>query len=324
MAKILIGNKKIDTNIFLAPLAGCSDLAFRLIAREHGAGFAFYEMLDVNALIYGSGKNIEILKSHPADTPIAAQLLGSGTDRTVEAAHKLLEIVKPVFIDINAACPAKKVLKKKAGAYFLDQPKDLYQIISSLNEVIDLPITVKLRAGFNERNLPKLVEIAKNCQQSGAAALFVHGRTMKQAYKGQVDYEAIKAVKDNVSIPVFGSGNVFSPQKAQEMFVQTGCDGVLVARGAFGNPWIFKEIEKYLDSGTVVEKVPFEERRKVLKKHLAYVQEYKQKRPRGNIGFMRKIAMWYIRNAEIRRSITQVKSYEEMIALVDSLKINAS
>lgn len=322
MVSIKIGNKKIETNVFLSPLAGCADLAFRLIAREFGAGFGFFEMLDANALIYGASKNIEILKSHPDDQPIAAQLLGSGTDKMVEAARKLLEIVQPTFIDINAACPAKKVLKKKAGAYLLSRPEDLYRIISSLTQAISLPITVKLRTGFDERNVARVVEIAKKCQQSGAAALFVHGRTQKQAYTGEIDYEAIKAIKYNVTIPVFGSGNVFSPKKAKEMVDRTGCDGVLVARGSFGDPWIFKNIEQYLATGTVADQVSLELKIAVLKKHLAYVQKYKQRRPRGNIGFMRKIAMWYLKKDEVRRRVTEVKSYEELLELIDSVMGN--
>ncbi|MBU0671493.1 MAG: tRNA-dihydrouridine synthase family protein, partial [Candidatus Margulisbacteria bacterium] len=248
---IKIGSAKIDTNVFLAPLAGCADLSYRLICREYGAGMAFYEMADVNSIIRAQGKNKDLFMLHPDDQPIAAQLLGADPDMMLEAAKRLLQDIKPAFLDINAACPVKKVLKKKAGAYLMSEPKGLYAIVEKLASNLDLPVTVKMRAGYLKVDLKKLSAMSKDLQKAGAAALFVHGRTQKQLYHGKVDYAAIKAVKDAVSIPVFGSGDVLSPELAKKMFDETGCDGVLVARGSMGKPWIFEQINEYLKTGTL-------------------------------------------------------------------------
>ncbi|MFH1347752.1 MAG: tRNA dihydrouridine synthase DusB [Candidatus Margulisiibacteriota bacterium] len=321
---IKIGSREIDTNIFLAPLAGCADLSFRLISREHGAKFCFYEMVDSNSLVHGQGTNKDILMTHPDDQPIAAQILGSDPEVTLAAAKILLSRINPVFLDVNAACPAKKVQRKKAGAYLVREPKALYAIVAKLAANLDLPITVKLRVGFNTTNLNLLAAIAKNCEASGAAALFVHGRTRKQLYSGQVDYQAINAVKRSVSIPVFGSGDVLSPELAKKMLEETGCDGVLVARGAMGNPWIFRHIEKYFKTGQNHTEIPFSKKKKVLLKHLAYMEKYRQSRPTNKLGMMKKIAILYLKYlpeaARIRSRIASVKDYAELVK--DIKKIN--
>jgi len=309
---IKIGSQKIDTNIFLAPLAGCADLSFRLVARELGARFCFYEMVDSNALLYQKEPRRDILKTHPKDHPIAAQLLGSEPERMLEAAKRLLSLVTPEFLDINAACPAKKVLKKRCGAYFLKEPSNLYKIIEKLSANLTLPITVKLRIGYNLFDPDHIISIAKNCQKSGAAALFVHGRTMKQRYSGKVNYEAIKAVKDNTTIPVFGSGDILSQELAQKMFDQTGCDGILVARGAMGNPWFFCN-----------KKPSIKERLDTLNRHLSYLEKYKETRATAKLGLMKKAVMWYLKefaNAhEFRNRINGCKSIEEIRACVSKI-----
>lgn len=322
---IQIGEQEIDTNIFLAPLAGCADLSFRLISREHGAKFCFYEMVDSNSLVHGQGKNKDILMTHPDDQPIAAQILGSDPDITLEAAKILLARINPVFLDVNAACPAKKVQRKKAGAYLVHDPEALYAIVEKLATNLDLPITVKMRVGYNKTNLNELAVIAKNCETSGAAALFVHGRTRKQLYRGQVDYQAIKAVKRSVSIPVFGSGDVLSPELAKKMIEETGCDGVLVARGAMGSPWIFNLIEKYLKTGQNHTEIPFSKKRKVLLKHLAYMEKYRQCRPTNKLGLMKKIAILYLKYlrdvSRVRSSVTQVKDYKELVGVIKKINV---
>src|SRR3989338_268408 len=313
---IKIGSQKIDTNIFLSPLAGCADLAFRLIAREYGAKFCFFEMADANALTHGPGKNKEILMIHPDDTPIAAQLLGGDPQIMLEAAQILLGQIKPAFLDINAACPAKKVLKKRAGAYLVDEPDLLAAIIGKLTSSLPLPITVKLRSGFKQNDHGHIISVARKCEESGAAAIFIHGRTQRQLYAGEVDYEAIRLVKENVSIPIFGSGNILSVQLAKKTFDETGCDGILVARGAIGHPWIFREIEEYLKTGKIPEPIDLPRRIKVLERHLSYIEKIRQSRPSNKIGLMRRIALEYLKglpnSTAIRRLIAPAKSYEQL------------
>ena len=255
-----IGSKKIETNILLAPLSGCTDLAFRLIAREHGAGFCFFEMVNCNSLNYNTKSVADILSIHPKDKPIAAQLVGADPDKMVEAAKRITGHADIDFIDINAACPVPKITKKKAGAYLLREPKILCKIIEKMAVALEIPVTVKIRIGYEAADIKTIVSIAKNCEKAGAAALFVHGRTRAMGYSGEVNYEAIKKIKQSVNIPVFGSGNVFDAPLAKKMLDLTGCDGVMAARGALGNPWIFKDIEHYLKTGEVKPLPDLEER----------------------------------------------------------------
>jgi len=313
----------IDTKVILAPLSGVSDLSFRLICREQGAKLCFFEMADANMLTHAASKNRDIFKTTPEDQPIAAQILGSDPDVTLAAAEKLLELTKPQFLDINAACPAKKVVKKKAGAHLIREPKVLEAIIKKLTDNLSLPITVKLRIGYNTYNAAEIKEVAKMCQGGGAAMLFVHGRTWKHAYCGDVTYEGIRAIKEAVKIPVYGSGSVFSPELAKKMLDETGCDGVMVARGAMGNPWIFKSIEEYLKSGQLLPEPTPKERMKMCKRHLSYMEEYKESRQTNKIGWMRRIAIYYIKNlpgaAAMRHEVTSAKSYEELMGVVDKI-----
>jgi tRNA-dihydrouridine synthase B len=320
---IKIGSASIETNIFLAPLAGVADLSFRLIAREHGAEFAFFEMTDTNCLVRGQGKNKDLMMVHPDDRPIAAQLLGNNPADVLKAAQMLIPTTDPVFVDLNAACPVNKVQRKKSGAYLISEPEKLYAIIDKLAHGIDRPVTVKLRVGYNDVDLEGIAKLAKRCEESGAAALFVHGRTRKQLYHGDVNYAAIKAMKEAVKIPLFGSGNVLSPQLAKKMFDETGCDGILVARGALGHPWIFRQIKAYLKDGTILPDPDWEEKKRILLKHLSYIQKYRLSRLTNKLGLMRKICHFYIkahRNvAQVRKLITNTKSYLEFVEIVSKL-----
>lgn len=315
----------MDTNVLLAPMAGCTDLSLRLIARENGARFAFFEMVDSNSIIYGNTKKtISILKSIEKDNPIAAQVLGEDPAGMLKAAKRILELTKPVFMDINAACPVKKAVRKKAGAYLVKHPEKLYEIVRTLASALPVPVTVKLRSGYAQRDTEAIAAIAKNCESSGAAAIFIHGRTREQGYAGEIDYESIRIVKDSVKIPVIGSGNIFTPQSAGQMIDCTACDGVLVARGGLGNPWLAHDIEEFLHTGRLQKPVESEIRIDTLKRHLKYIALYRDGGPSGKVGFMRKTALWYIkhftRSARLREKISLVKSYEKMLELLDNLK----
>ena len=319
-----IGSYEIPSNILLAPMAGCTDLPFRLITREEGAKFCFFEMVDCNSITYGAKRKVRsILKTAEEDNPIAAQLLGRDPSKMLAGAQEILAVTKPAFLDINAACPARKVVKKKCGAYLLKDESELCAILKKLSSNLPIPVTVKLRTGYDEADPSKISRLAKKCRDSGASAIFVHGRTQAKGYSGSIDYASIRAIKESVDIPVFGSGNIFSPELAGKMLDETGCDGILVARGALGNPWIFKEIAEYIATGQICPAAGIEVKKAALKKHLAYIEELKDSGPRGKAGYMRKVVFWYLKGfplaAKVRAEVSLVNSYEKMIKLIANI-----
>lgn len=318
---IPIGSYNLPTRILLAPLSGCSDLAFRLIARECGAKFCFFEMVDTHSLVAPNPHKFDLLATIPQDAPIAAQLEGAEPEIMRDAAQILLNHVSVAFLDINSACPVKKVIKKGAGAALLKTPQILARMIKTLVTSVSVPVTVKIRIGFNHTDLAEIIAFAQRCQDSGASALFVHGRTRAQGYSGEVDYATIRAIKHAVQIPVFGSGNVFTPHLAHHMLTSTDCDGVLVARGAFGNPWIFGEIETTLCQETLPNPPPLAVKKQVALRHLAYLEQYKTCQPRGKVGVMRKVTLWYLKGfpgaSHLRGQVNSLGSYA---ALVDFLE----
>ena len=323
---IRIGNKEINTNIFLAPLSACSDLPFRLIAREHGAKFCFFEMSDSNSLKYGSRRSDRILRTVPEDQPIAAQLLGTDPEVMLAAAEKILKRAPITFLDVNAACPARKIYKKGSGACLLINPDPLYRILERLTRALPVPVTVKMRVGINQVDIARAVPFAKGCVDSGAAALFVHGRSRSQENYGPVSYEAIRAVKEAVGVPVFGSGNILNPLLAKKMFDETGCDGILVAKGSFGNPYIFRDIETYLETGAWTPTTELRRKLGVLKKHLVMVRELDGSRSDWRVGELAKICLWYLKGfaeaSRMRASIYSSKTHQELIDQIDRLAEN--
>ncbi|MCD6312044.1 MAG: tRNA dihydrouridine synthase DusB [Elusimicrobia bacterium] len=334
---VKIGDKVFNTKVFLAPLAGCSDLPFRLICREHGAQMAFFEMISSDALVREREKTLNMLKSTEADLPVAGQLLGSDPALMIDAALKMKERAKVEFIDINAACPVRKVVTNGQGAALFKTPEKLFAIIKILAKESGLPVTVKLRTGYEETDLKALVNVVRGCEDAGVSAIFLHGRTRAQLYSGGVDYGAIKKAKESVGIPVFGSGNILSGPLAKKMLSDTGCDGVIVARGAMGNPWIFKEINSFLKSGLCSPPPDKKRRIETLKRHISYIRKYSDISARsetlrqgGNgisapsvIGRMRKAALWYLKGfalaAAARGKVTGAQSYEDLLKVLDKL-----
>lgn len=315
---IKIGSYKLPGKVIMAPLSGCTDLAFRLMARRYGAKLCFLEMADANSLVHQDLNNTEFFKTNSEDQPLAAQLVGGEPAAMVSALQRLLTLVKPVFIDINAACPVRKMIAKKAGSYLLHEPERLYRIVEALVEASPLPVTVKLRTGFDQRDRRHLLSIVRNLEKRGVAAIFIHGRTRGQGYSGEVDYAAIKAAKEAVAIPVFGSGNIFSPELAKKMLDLTGCDGITVARGALGHPWIFRRIERYLKDGKLLPEPSSRDKMAALKEHLALLVEHRRTSQQG---FLRKVAIWHLKGipdaAEWRNRFGRAKSYQEMLGLID-------
>ena len=314
----------VRTNILLAPMAGVTDLPFRMVCREFGAGCCFFEMVDVHSLVYGHPRSMRILKTVNKDRPIAVQLLGSDPGRVLEAAQKVIDLLDVAIIDLNAACPAKKVVKKRAGAYLLKDRNSLSKIIKKLSSNLKVPVTVKLRTNYGPRDTDECVKTARSCEDRGAHAVFLHGRTVSQGYAGRVDYECIKRVKASLKVPVIGSGNIFDPQSARQMFLETGCDGILVARGALGRPWIFEEIEGFLKDGRLPRSKTLRFKKRVLKRHLSYIDRFKEMAPRDKLGFMVKVAMWYLKGlpsaSRLRNRLCSVRSAEELQRVIERLE----
>ncbi len=317
----------MNKKIYLAPMAGVTDLAFRLMSRRFGAPQCFYEMFDSKAMVNEHPKNRRLMKTHKKDTPIAAQMLGADPSIMLDAVERLLGLINISFLDINSACPAGKIIRKGAGAALLNDTARLGKIINRLASKLTVPVTVKLRTGFDKRDIKRCVEMAKVCQANGASTLFIHGRTVAQGYSGDIDYESIRAVKEAIEIPVFGSGNIFNPFMAKKMLDETGCDGILVARGALGNPWIFKDIEGFLKDGRAVKDRSLSVKKRALKRHLAYIVKYKDMRDGNKIGFMGKVTMWYLKGLyhakRARERISGVRTYKELIYLIDRVQDRA-
>lgn len=309
--------------IYLAPMSGVTDLPLRLISRRFGAELCFLEMVHSNSILHGNPKGRRVLKTVKKDNPLAGQLLGADPALMLEAAQKLIDLIDIKFLDINSACPVKKVVRKGEGAALLKTPARLGRIINKVCSRIKIPITVKLRTGYERRDVAACVKTAKLCEDKGASTIFIHGRTRSQGYSGEVDYEAIRAVKRAVKIPVFGSGNIFNPLMAKKMIDETGCDGILVARGALGNPWIFRDIKQYLKSGKLPAERSLAAKIKILKEHLGYINKYNDMGGTHRSGLIGKVAMWYLKgfpNASMARArVFKMKSYGELIDYLDSL-----
>ena len=314
--------------IYLAPMSGITDLPLRLISRRFGAAQCFFEMLHSNSIIYGHPKNRRILRTLKEDSPIAAQLLGADPGLMLDAAQKLITLVDISFLDINSACPVKKVVKKGEGAALLRNHAKLGRIIKKLSSGLEVPVTVKLRTGFDKRDVRECVRTARLCEDKGASIVFIHGRTRLQGYSGDVDYESIRAVKNALKIPVFGSGNIFNPVMAEKMFTETGCDGILVARGALGNPWIFRDIRQYLKNGKLPATRRLPVKIKALKEHLGYINKYNDMKGTHKSGLIGKVAMWYLKGfpnaSRVREKVFKMKSYDELINLIDNVVTESS
>lgn len=313
-----IGNLTIEHPYVLAPMAGVTDLPFRLLCKEQGAGLLCMEMVSAKALQYENRNTQELLKIHPKEYPVSLQLFGSDPEVISEQAKRIEDLPFQI-LDINMGCPVPKVVKNGEGSALMKQPKLVYEIVSKTVKAIEKPVTVKIRKGFDDSSI-NAVEIAKIIEEAGAAAVAVHGRTREQYYSGTADWDIIAQVKAAVHIPVIGNGDVTSPQKAAAMMEQTGCDGVMIGRGAQGNPWIFRELKYYDETGKILPRPTNAEIRDMMLKHAELQIKYKGEYQ--GIRQMRSHVAWYTKgmagSAKLRDAINQVESYDELKALVEA------
>ncbi|MCH5260012.1 MAG: tRNA dihydrouridine synthase DusB [Lachnospiraceae bacterium] len=315
--KLKIGSVTLDNNIILAPMAGVTDLPFRLLCSEQGAGMCCMEMVSAKAILYKNKNTESLLEIHPEEGPVSLQLFGSDSKIMSEMARQI-ESRSFDILDINMGCPVPKVVNNGEGSALMKQPKLAGEIISAVVGAIRKPVTVKIRKGFDENNA-NAVEIAKIAEESGAAAVIVHGRTREQYYSGEADREIIARVKESVSIPVIGNGDVTDGVSAECMLRQTGCDGIMVGRAARGNPWIFRQIAAYLEDGTALPKPDKAEVKAMILRHARL--QWDCKGEYTGVREMRKHVSWYTsglpNSARLRQSVNLAENFEELERLVE-------
>lgn len=319
MKMLQIGNVGLENPYILAPMAGVTDLPFRLICKEKGAGLIGMEMVSAKAIFFNNKNTMELLQIHPKEVPVSLQLFGADADIISEMAKRIEE--RPFSIlDINMGCPVPKVVNNGEGSALMKNPKLVEEIVTKTVRAIKKPVTVKIRKGFDDGHV-NAVEIAKIAEACGAAAVAVHGRTREQYYAGKADWEIIAKVKETVRIPVIGNGDVTDIDSAVRMQRETGCDGVMIGRGARGNPWIFEQLSHYERTGERMEKPDKEEIKKTILRHAKLQSEYKGEYTA--VREMRKHVAWYTgglpHSAALRRRVNEVETMEALMELICEL-----
>ena len=311
-----IGSVTLPNNLILAPMAGVTDLPFRLLCKEQGAGLLCMEMVSAKAILYKNRNTESLLEIDPRENPVSLQLFGSDPEIISTIAHQIEE--RPFdILDLNMGCPVPKIVNNGEGSALMKNPKLAGEIIRETVKAIDKPVTVKIRKGFDGEHI-NAVEMAKIAEDAGAAAVAVHGRTREQFYSGRADWDIIRQVKEAVSIPVIGNGDLMTAEDMIAMEEQTGCDGFMIARGAQGNPWIFRQILHYFETGEHLAKPTLEEVTQMILRHARMMLEFKGE----YIGIreIRKHAAWYTagypNSARLRVAINNVESFEALEELL--------
>lgn len=314
-----IGNVEIKNRVVLAPMAGIGNSAYRRIIKQMGAGLIYAEMVSDKAISYGNEKTTNMLYMTEEERPIVQQIFGSDKDTFVKAAIYIYETMEPDIIDINMGCPVPKVaMRAQAGSALLKDPQKVYEIVKAVVSSIPIPVTVKIRSGWDQKNI-NAIEIAKIIERAGASAIAVHPRTRTQGYSGKSDWSIIKKVKESVSIPVIGNGDIVSVYDAERMLLETGCDAVMIGRGVLGNPWLIKQTIEYLETKKEPSEVSSFDKIEMMRKHLNLLASVKEEDKA--ILEMRSHLAWYLKGMkgghEIKRRIFQTKSRKEIDAILN-------
>lgn len=319
MSRLMIGNVTLDNNVILAPMAGVTDLPFRLLCRKQGAGLVCMEMVSAKAIYYNNKNTEELLRVHEEEMPASLQLFGSEPGIVADMAKRIEE--RPFsLLDFNMGCPVPKVVNNGEGSALMKNPKLVEELLTALVKAVKKPVTVKIRKGFDGAHC-NAVEIARIAESCGVAAVAVHGRTREQYYSGKADWDIIRQVKQAVSIPVIGNGDVDSPQAAEKLLKETGCDGVMIGRAAQGNPWIFGEVARYLEDGTIADRPDRAEKKRVILEHAGLQLEYKGEYTA--VREMRKHLAWYTagmpHSARFRQMINSMETMDQLMAGVETI-----
>ena len=314
-----IGNIEIKNNIVLAPMAGVCNSAFRKIIKEMGCSLIYAEMVSDKALVYNSKKTKDMLYMEECERPIAQQIFGSDKESFVKAAKLIYEEMKPDIIDINMGCPVPKVaIKAQAGSALLKNPEKIKEIVEAVVDAVPVPVTVKIRSGWDQNSI-NAVEVAKICESAGASAITIHGRTRSQGYSGKVDYGIIKKVKESVSIPVIGNGDIIDIETAKKMF-ETGVDAIMIGRGVLGNPWLIKKLVTYFESGNIIDNPTYKERIEMCFHHMEYLNKIKCEKV--TVLEMRSHIAWYLKgipgSIEIKNNCFKATKIEELKEILNN------